>query len=131
MANEYPEATGRPWQIVLADKTFGDARFIIWGSRGPGHGAICRTWRQGLTATPDEAVEAEANAKLIVAAVNSYDALRAAAVAAAIPYEALLMDNESRKWIALAPEVWSAIEKAVEQLRAALHPQPEEMNERA
>lgn len=39
------------------------------------------------------------------------DALRAAAVSAAIPYEALLMDGESRKWI--APAVWEAIETAV------------------
>lgn len=124
MANEFPEATARPWRIVLGDEVFGDARFIIWGPRGPGYGAICRTWRQGLTATSDEAIEAEANANLIITAVNSYDALRAAATAAAIPYEALLIDSESRKWI--APEVWTAIESAVTQLRAALHPQPEE-----
>jgi hypothetical protein len=40
------------------------------------------------------------------------DALKLALVSAAIPYEALLLDAESRRWI--APDVWSAIEKALE-----------------
>jgi hypothetical protein len=44
--------------------------------------------------------------------------LREALVKAAIPYEALLADAESRKWI--APEVWAAIEAAVIESRAAL-----------
>jgi hypothetical protein len=44
--------------------------------------------------------------------------LREALAKAAIPYEALLMDVESRKWI--APEVWTAIETAVTAARAAL-----------
>lgn len=50
--------------------------------------------------------------------------LREALIAAVIPYEALLIDSESRKWI--APEVWAAIENAVAALRAALPPQPQE-----
>ncbi len=44
--------------------------------------------------------------------------LRKVLVQMAIPYEALLMDAESRKWI--APTVWSAIEAAVTAARAAL-----------
>lgn len=44
--------------------------------------------------------------------------LRRAATLYAIPYEALLMDSESRRWI--APEVWTAIENAVAALREAL-----------
>src|SRR6185369_16814230 len=37
--------------------------------------------------------------------------LREALAKAAIPYEAILMDGESRRWV--APEVWAAIETAV------------------
>lgn len=44
--------------------------------------------------------------------------LRKAATLCAIPYEALLVDRESRKWI--APEAWTAIENAVAALREAL-----------
>ena len=44
--------------------------------------------------------------------------LRKAVTLCAIPYEALLADSESRKWI--APEVWAAIENAVAALREAL-----------
>jgi hypothetical protein len=44
--------------------------------------------------------------------------LREALVQAAIPYEALLTDAESRKWI--APEIWSAIESAVKDARALM-----------
>ncbi|HTG95763.1 MAG TPA: hypothetical protein VL866_24395 [Pyrinomonadaceae bacterium] len=61
----------------------------------------------------------------IATTVNERDALlaevgrlREALVKAAIPYEALLADAESRKWI--APEVWAAIEAAVIESRAAL-----------
>jgi hypothetical protein len=46
------------------------------------------------------------------------DALREALASAVIPYEALLLDSESRRWI--APEVWSAMETAVTKARAAL-----------
>jgi hypothetical protein len=66
-----------------------------------------------------------ANGQLIVTAVNERDALlsevaqlRDALASAAIPYEALLMDAESRRWI--APEVWSAIEDAQVKARIAL-----------
>lgn len=58
--------------------------------------------------------EAYANARLIAAAPTMLDAM----VSAALPYEALLIDAESRKWI--APEVWSAIESSVSKIRAAL-----------
>ena len=59
----------------------------------------------------------------IVAAVNATDPealawLKAALVECALPYEALLLDQESRKWI--APTVWKAIETAVAASRAAL-----------
>jgi hypothetical protein len=67
------EATARPWRLISI--TFDDPRFIIWGPRGPGYGAICRTWRQGLTPTDEEAGEAAANAELIVTAVNERDSL--------------------------------------------------------
>lgn len=46
------------------------------------------------------------------------DTLEKALVVSAIPYEALLLDAESRKWI--APEVWNAIEQAVTAIRATL-----------
>lgn len=48
--------------------------------------------------------------------------LEAALLLCAIPYEALLMDSASRKWI--APAVWTAIEKAVAAIRAALPASP-------
>ena len=44
--------------------------------------------------------------------------LQRALVECAVPYEALLLDGGSRKWI--APEVWTAIENAVIGVRAAL-----------
>lgn len=44
--------------------------------------------------------------------------LREALTQAAIPYEAILMDSESRRWI--APAVWGAMENAVAAARAAL-----------
>jgi hypothetical protein len=50
--------------------------------------------------------------------------LREALAQAAIPYEALLMDAESRRWI--APRVWSAIETTVAAARAALQPEQEQ-----
>ena len=66
-----------------------------------------------------------ADGAFIVTAVNERDQLlaevtrlREALVQAAIPYEALLMDAESRKWI--APEIWTAIVTAVTATRAAL-----------
>ena len=46
------------------------------------------------------------------------DVLRRALVECALPYEALLADTESRKWI--APSVWEAMERAVVIARAAL-----------
>lgn len=48
----------------------------------------------------------------------SVDAMIAALALCAIPYEALLMDAESRRWI--APVVWIEIEKAVIAARPAL-----------
>lgn len=48
-------------------------------------------------------------------------ALREATVNLVIPYEALLVDPESRKWI--APEVWTAIQQGVAALREALNPE--------
>lgn len=48
-------------------------------------------------------------------AVREY---REALTKAAIPYEGLLMDRESRKWI--APTVWKAIEDAVVAIRKSL-----------
>lgn len=81
---------------------------------------IDREGARGQIATADS----DEDAQTITEALNSYDALREAAAKAAIPYEALLMDSESRRWI--APEVWTAMENAVAELRAALHPQPEE-----
>lgn len=53
--------------------------------------------------------------------------LRKLLVAAAIPYEALLLDAESRRWI--APEVWEAMETAVINIRAALSPNHEKEKE--
>ena len=50
--------------------------------------------------------------------------LREALAQAALPYEALLVDAASRKWI--APEIWSAIETAVTAARAALQPKAEQ-----
>lgn len=61
-------ATAGPWIITDDDRTFGSPEFIVWGPRGPGYGTVCRTWRQGLTATEDERREATANAALIAAA---------------------------------------------------------------
>lgn len=46
------------------------------------------------------------------------DALKRAVVEMAIPYEALRMDDDSRKWI--APSVWKMIIAATEQGRAIL-----------
>lgn len=43
-------------------------------------------------------------------------------VRAAIPYEALLMDAESRKWI--APTIWQEIESTVTAIREAIKEQP-------
>lgn len=43
------------------------------------------------------------------------DELRKALVECAIPYEAIRMDAESKKWI--APEVWKAIEDATDTAR--------------
>lgn len=61
------------------------------------------------------------NARLIAAAPNllaEVRRLREVLVNLAAPCEAILMDGESRKWI--APQVWSAIESAAAQIRAAL-----------
>jgi hypothetical protein len=69
------------------------------------------------------APNAFANVGYVRSAITPADAeqlagLREVAVLFAIPYEALLMDTESRKWI--APGVWKAIEDAVTALRHAL-----------
>lgn len=45
---------------------------------------------------------------------------RRALVETAIPYEALLTDAQSRKWI--APEVWASVEQAVKAARSAITP---------
>ena len=45
-------------------------------------------------------------------------ALEAAAVLLAIPYEGLLADGESRRWI--APALWTAIEEGIKATRSAL-----------
>lgn len=47
---------------------------------------------------------------------TSDDALLRACVELALPYEALLMDHESRRWI--APEIWKAIETGVATIRS-------------
>ena len=46
--------------------------------------------------------------------------LKAALAACVLPYEALLLDKESRKWI--APEIWNEIEASVAAARKALSP---------
>lgn len=53
-----------------------------------------------------------------VALVDRVWELREAAVKLVLPYEALLVDNESRRW--LAPTLWAAIEEGVKAVRAAL-----------
>ena len=49
--------------------------------------------------------------------------LRKALAEAALPYEAILMDQPSQKWI--APSVWTAIQEAVSKVRAALAAEPQ------
>lgn len=53
-------------------------------------------------------------------AVERIAQLKAALVKCAIPYEALLADKASRKWI--APRVWAAMEAAVLEARALVPP---------
>ena len=48
------------------------------------------------------------------------DELRAALVECLLPYEALLADADSRKWI--APEIWTVIEQAVARSRMVIYP---------
>jgi hypothetical protein len=71
-------------------------------------------WKQRPYALRDE--------RFRVAFFAGYDACRAEVaqdlISIAAPYEGLLMDHESRKWI--APKVWTAIEQAVEKLRHRL-----------
>jgi hypothetical protein len=76
-----------------------------------------------------EAAERERELDLVAleAAEKEVDALQArvaaceqAIVKMAEPYEALRMDDESRRWI--APEVWKTIVEATEQARALLAP---------
>jgi anaerobic glycerol-3-phosphate dehydrogenase len=46
------------------------------------------------------------------------DQLRETIVKCALPYEAIRMDSESRRWI--APQVWKAIEEAVLAIRQSI-----------
>jgi hypothetical protein len=54
--------------------------------------------------------------------------LEAAMIKLVVPYEGLLLDGESRRWI--APVLWEAIEEGVKAVRVALHPEkPQEGKE--
>jgi hypothetical protein len=128
MSNE--KATARPWEIFEGGNfvKIGAQGYVEWTERKHYLGGPLSVAEMEYNATESyrsNHAKALANAKLIVTAVNERDALlaevgrlREALAKAAIPYEAILMDGESRRWI--APEVWAAIETAVMDARAAL-----------
>lgn len=101
MANEFPEATARPWR---ADYFQYDAAEVL-GPDGVRIGGFVRR---------DHQHSPEDDAKLAVTAVNSYDALRTAAEEAL----RLIEDEHSHR---LLPRRF----RVRDQLRAALHPQPQ------
>lgn len=74
------------------------------------------TWFQRAIATLEEAFKT--SDVRIAELTAERDALREALVKCAIPYEGLLMDKESRKWI--APPIWGDIESAAQDIRAIL-----------
>lgn len=114
MANNFPEATARPWRYHGWDNTPGDRGAYILGG-GP-DGSMDEHMVGAALPQPSlrNRAECEANAKLIVTAVNSYDALREAAEAAF-------------KYIQVDPVLDDEGIAIVAQLRAALHPQPGKM----
>lgn len=112
MANEFPEATARPWHL-----------------HGPFSTRVCdgrhATARECTTIIEAEVIkrfrtEAVANIRLAHAAVNSYDALRAALIGVV---------NDMGCWCK-TPFLNAARDRDHEPrcqaVRAALHPQPEE-----
>lgn len=112
------KATPRPWRVGSAMDE-GYALVILAGEPRQENEDLDRIICAFTFVKPHE--EVDANAELIVRSVNQAAGMAAvieALALCAIPYEALLMDRESRKWI--APEVWSDIERAVIAARAAL-----------
>lgn len=103
MANKFPEATARPWRQFDQDANATE----IMGADGP---TVCTMEQCGGVREINEAVD---NARLIVTAVNSYDALRQAAEAAL-------------KYIQVDPVLDDEGIATIAQLRAALYPQPKE-----
>lgn len=67
----------------------------------------------------DSFAPSRSDCEFIITAVNERERLREVLTGAVIPYEAILMDSESRKWI--APVVWEAIKNAVTSARAVLN----------
>lgn len=108
MANEFSEATARPWR---RSKIYRSPEGREWIEIENDDRMVCEISNQYLAIAHIEK-EDEDIADLIITAVNSYDALRAAAEAAL-------------KAIG-APIAHPLAQEALHLLRAALHPQQEQ-----
>jgi hypothetical protein len=108
-----------PWALLPAPEV--QARQIVgaWRAVGDGNNDAL------LTGYIRQAIEEN---RATPSTTEQVIRLRKALVLAVIPYEAILMDAASRRWI--APEVWSAIENAVLAARTALSPKVETEGER-
>ena len=89
-----------------------------WSAAIRGQECVCHL--DARIATLDTLVSRANEADALRAEVER---LRAVLVVCAIPYEALRMDDESRKWI--APSIWQRMIDATDAARAALAPTPE------
>jgi hypothetical protein len=65
-----------PWSVNNSGAYGNGHGFIVWGKDGPGFGAVCRTFREGLIPSDTEAERCEANAAFIVTACNSFQQMR-------------------------------------------------------
>jgi len=67
--------TPGPWKLHLEDPEFSES--LIWGPKGPGHGAIADTAPHGPAYYQEGREEALANARLIAAAPDLLEAAKA------------------------------------------------------
>lgn len=67
-----------PWSVNRDPNHNGGEPVLIWGPKGPGHGAVAYTFQPGLIVPEDQKKEVEGNGQLIVAIPEMIGALQQA-----------------------------------------------------